>query len=121
MTLAVYTARVTYAGPDRLDVTRKSAGPDGTAFAPSSKILRPMIALRRAGGDELAAWPRYVEDYTAEMRASYREQRTAWDALLSRAEVTLCCYCTDPAHCHRTVLAEILGKLGATVHGERTP
>jgi hypothetical protein len=27
----VWTARVTYAGPDRLDITRKSAGPDGIA------------------------------------------------------------------------------------------
>lgn len=116
MTLFVYTSRVTYAGPDRLDVTRKSGDP---TFAPSWEILRPMIALRRAGGDELDAWPRYVADYTAEMRTSYRSQRAAWDALLSRDEITLCCYCTDAQHCHRTVLAEILGKLGAVVRGER--
>jgi uncharacterized protein YeaO (DUF488 family) len=114
----VHTARITYAGPDRLDVTRKSGDP---TFAPSWAILRPMLALRRAGGDELAAWPRYVTDYTAEMRASYRSQRAAWHALLARDEVTLVCYCTDPVHCHRTVLAEILGKLGATVRGEFVP
>lgn len=121
MTLVIYTARITYAGPDRLDVTRKSAGPDGLPFAPSWTILRPMIALRRAGGDDLAAWPQYVEDYTAEMRTSYRERRPAWDALLARDEVTLVCYCTDATHCHRTVLAGILGKLGASVRGERLP
>lgn len=119
MTLAVYTARITYAGLDRLDITRKS-GEAGLSFAPSWAILRPMIALRRAGGDELAAWPQYVEDYTAEMRASYRDRRAAWDWLLARPEVTLVCYCTDPAHCHRIVLAGILAKLGATVCGERT-
>lgn len=116
----IYTARVTYAGPDRLDITRKSAEA-GLPFAPSWAILRPMIALRRAGGDELAAWPQYVDDYTAEMRASYRDRRAAWDWLLARPEVTLVCYCTDPAHCHRTVLAGILAKLGATVCGERAP
>lgn len=115
----VHTARISYAGSDRLDITRKSAGPDGLPFAPSWKILRPMIALRCAGGDELAAWPQYVEDYTAEMRTSYRDHRAAWDALLARDGVTLVCYCTDAAHCHRTVLARILGKLGTTVHGER--
>ena len=115
----VHTARVTYSGPDRLDITRASGGPEGLPFAPSWRILRPMIALRRARGDELAAWPQYVDDYTAEMRESYRTRRPAWDALLARDEVTLVCYCTVAARCHRTVLAGILSKLGATVRGER--
>lgn len=116
---AVYTARISYAGTERLDITRKSAGPDGLPFAPSWRILGPMLALRRAGVPAAWAWRRYVEEYTAEMRASYREQRAAWDRLLARDEVTLVCYCTDAAHCHRTLLAEILGKLGAQVQGER--
>lgn len=119
MTLLVHTSRITYAGPDRLDVTRKSGDP---VFAPSWAILRPMLELRRAEGmmSVAYAWPRYVADYTAEMRQSYVRNRAAWDALLSRDEVTLCCFCTDLQHCHRTVLAGILGKLGAMVCGERT-
>lgn len=119
----VYTARVSYRGPDRLDITRKSAGPEGLPFAPSWEILRPILALRRTQGAAAVAdaWPRYVADYTAEMRVSfYRHHRAAWVALLERPEVTLVCYCADPARCHRTVLAEILGKLGADVRGERT-
>ncbi len=78
-----------------------------------------MIMRRRAGLDELTTWPQYVLDYTAEMRISYRNRRAAWDALLARDEVTLCCYCPDAVHCHRTLLADILRQLGATVHGER--
>lgn len=116
MTLRVHTSRITYSGADRLDITRKSGE---LAFAPSWTILRPMLDARRQGGDWTWLWPRYVLDYISEMRASYRSQRPAWEALLSRYEVTLCCYCTDPLHCHRTVLAEILGKLGAEVCGER--
>jgi hypothetical protein len=120
VTLLVHTARVNYRGADRLDVTRKSAGADGLPFAPSGRILWPMITLRRRDPSAVgAAWPGYVDEYTAEMRHSYREHRPAWTALLARPEVTLVCYCTDPAHCHRTVLAEILGKLGATSAGER--
>lgn len=121
MTLQVYTARISYRGTDRLDVTRKSAGPDGLPFAPSWDILRPMIALRRGADQdaELRAWPQYVVAYTAEMRSSYQRNRPTWDVLLARTEVTLVCYCSDPEHCHRTVLAGILGKLGAEVHGER--
>lgn len=119
--MIVYTARVTYGGADRLDIARSSAGPDGLPFAPSWTILRPMLELRRAEGAMAVAyaWPKYAADYTAEMRRSYREYRPAWNALLARDEVTLVCYCTDPTHCHRTVLGEILAKLGAEVRGER--
>lgn len=121
MTLSVYTARMSYRGPDRLDITRKSAGVDGLAFAPSGRILWPMKQLEWSQGPAAVAeaWPGYVEAYTAEMRTSYRADRAAWDVLLARPEVTLVCYCRDPAHCHRSVLADILGKLGAVVRGER--
>lgn len=120
MTLAVYTARVSYGGPDRLDVTRKSAGPDGLPFAPSWRILRPALDARRAGGDWSAAWAEYVGHYLDDMRASYREHRAAWHALLGREEVTLVCYCKDPLFCHRRLLAELLVRCRATYHGERT-
>lgn len=116
MTLTVHTARITYAGADRLDVTRKSG--DST-FAPSWPLVGPMIRARKSDPHWLRLWPEYVTSYTAEMRVSYRENRAGWDALLARDEVTLVCYCTDPMHCHRTVLAGILGKLGAAVKGER--
>ena len=43
MTLRVHTARVSYGGADRLDITRKSAPPEGIAFAPSWAILRPAL------------------------------------------------------------------------------
>jgi len=119
MTLSVYTARVDYAGPDRLDVTRKSAGPEGLPFAPSWAILGPILNARRGGPSYVWPWPGYVRDYTAEMRRSFREHSAAWSALLARDEVTLVCYCSDAVHCHRAVLAEILVKLGATYHGER--
>jgi uncharacterized protein YeaO (DUF488 family) len=116
----VHTARITYRGADRLDITRKSAGPDGLPFAPSWAILSPVLKLRRAGqtlGPDLWAW--YCDAYREEMRLSYRRNRAAWAALLARPEVTLCCYCTDSARCHRTLLAGFLGHMGAEVRGER--
>lgn len=118
--LVVYTARIAYAGADRLDVSRASGAAGGLPFAPSWAILKPALDARRRGEPMTdARWTRYVEAYTAEMRASYRAQRAAWDALLARGEVTLLCYCTDAAHCHRTALAHILEKLGAHYAGER--
>jgi hypothetical protein len=147
MTLQVYTARVSTRDPDRFDVTRKSGGVHGTIFAPSWGILRPALDRMRnakwhasmvtaeyegcldeareraehaaeAKRIETLAWDRYAPAYESEMRASYRMYRAEWEALLERKRVVLVCYCTDANHCHRTLLARILWKLGAHVRGE---
>jgi uncharacterized protein YeaO (DUF488 family) len=115
MTLYVHTARIDYAGPDRLDVTRKSGV---LAFAPSWRLLRPYLARRTAGVLTEADWTEYAAKYTDEMRESYRANRATWDELLARERVTLVCYCVDVNRCHRRVLARILVKLGAAYDGE---
>lgn len=138
MSLTVYTARLDYGRADRLDVTRAGADAyrrrtgkrwEGEPFAPSWAILNPALRARRAArtGDVARAailsreqWAAYVEAFTQEMRESYRRDREAWGAILCRPEVTLCCYCTDPERCHRTILARaIFPALGATYAGER--
>lgn len=131
--LRVWTARINYRGADRLDITRKS-GTDGLFLAPSWAILRPALDARgraftirnSSGGNlpladriEAEAWAIYVPAYTAEMRASYRANIDAWKELLARREVTLICYCTDAAHCHRRLLASMLVRCGAVYCGER--
>ena len=146
MSVETWTARISTRDPDRFDITRKSGGPDGEVFAPSWAILRPALDARRKAtamrdvADEMSdslvraayhakinesaddlereAWERYVPAYMAEMRRSYADNRAAWEGLLARSRVVLVCYCTDAARCHRTLLAGILGKLGADVRGE---
>lgn len=135
MTLTVHTARI---GPrlydDELNVSRATGAGDGLAFAPSWDLLRPVLEHRSLLRTHLAAsqpllvslehaaWRLYERAFHAEMRESYRRQRIAWDRLLARTSVTLLCFCTDPAHCHRTLLArDILPKLGAVFAGERAP
>lgn len=130
MTLIVRSARISFEGPDRLDVTRKSAPPEGLPFAPSWAILGPAIEARKraeqlrgagchAAGYERLAWERYERDFMQEMRTSYVANRAAWNALLARETVTLVCYCADAEHCHRRLLrAVILPKLGAVDGGE---
>lgn len=118
MTLHVRTARVSYAGPDRLDITRKSGDDFGLAFAPSWTLLAPALRARAAGEVDAAAWAAYVEAYTDEMRASYRSWPITWGRLLALSRVVLVCYCTDAERCHRRVLAGILVKLGAVDEGE---
>lgn len=120
MALKVYTARVSYHGGDRLDVTRKSAPPEGIIFAPSDGLLWPYIEKRRAGALTDQDHAEYKKSYLAEMRASYHANTDAWKALLAKGEVTLCCYCREPDHCHRTILGrDVLAKLGAEFCGER--
>ena len=117
--LRVWTARASWRGEGRLDITRKS-GTAGLFLAPSWAILRPALDVRVQAmarrsvaveeakrGDhpaaqalfdesirvEVEAWARYVPLYVAEMRVSYRANVEAWKELLARREVTLCCYC----------------------------
>lgn len=141
--LLALSARIAYRGLDRLDVTRKS-GREGLFLAPSWAILRPALDARaeatdllkratkgeydpkEAHGDaariEAEMWERYVPAYLAEMRRSYVEHRGAWEAMLARPRVVLCCYCTDHEHCHRAILrTRILPALGAIDGGEVTP
>lgn len=94
---AIWTARISYRGPNRLDVTRKG----GSIFGPSW----PLLNLANAGG---LRWPDYVCAYTAEMRMSWQRHRDQWLRLLRQSTVVLCCYCQNARRCHRTVLAELL-------------
>jgi len=140
--LQVHTARITYGGPDRFDITWKSSEGDGKCFCPSGKLLgfgrsmraqserRRTAALETRSSEEQRArleevesfeqwaWLAYRSRYEEAMRISYKERRQVWDRLLARERVVLVCYCTDPERCHRRVLANILAKLGAVDCGE---
>lgn len=142
--LVVATARISYGGPDRIDVTRKSGESWARAFAPSWAILRPALAareqanrlmgkarqamaanedewgpMREAERIEADAWAAYVPAYLAEMRRSYVERRADWDMILSAKRAVVVCYCEDYRMCHRTILArDVLPKLGAKYEGE---
>ncbi len=144
MTLRVFTARLSYVGVDRLDITRKSATDEGIAFAPSWGILTAALDARRKADEcmkgaqrdgavgalhrataweiESAAWTEYEPRYVDEMRRSYEAHRDRWRALLARECVTLVCFCNLarwPGHCHRVILAGLLVKCGAEYVGER--
>jgi hypothetical protein len=97
----IHTARISNPDPDpdRLDVTRKG----DSVFSPSWPLL---MAAKRGQ----ITFAEYSECYTAEMRVSFVRHRAAWDEVLARERVVLCCYCQDPALCHRSLLAQLLAK-----------
>jgi uncharacterized protein YeaO (DUF488 family) len=119
MALTVYTAPLAYDGDDGLDVSRWGNHRLGVVFAPSESLLYTATRKRSAGRLTHEAWAQYRDAYLVELRASYRAQRPAWDELLARSTVTLCCFCASGLPCHRVVLAGVLVKLGAQYEGER--
>jgi uncharacterized protein YeaO (DUF488 family) len=116
MALVVWTARISTKDPDAVDVTRKTGNP---VFAPSWKILKPILAHRRIGQEvSNEEWKEYARRYFEEMRVSSRENPVAWKELMARERVVLTCYCVEPTRCHRTLLGRLLEKLGAKFAGE---
>ena len=141
MSLVVWTARVTYAGEDLVNVTREHAHnigmimgrpSPGSIFAPSWNILnRFHSALESADWERAydrmqrydhmlrAARDAYAKAYIEELRVSYKQQRSRWEKFLHTDQVTFACVCTQPDWCHRKLLAEVFVKLGASYAGER--
>jgi hypothetical protein len=112
--LTVYTAqRGHYQGRDGLNLTPTSARGLAQAFVPAAPDL---FAQAHAGTISIAEFRTW---YLQAMRQSYQRQRARWMLLLRRTRVVLLCTCpSGTAHCHRYLLADILGKLGARLGGE---
>ncbi|HKZ08166.1 MAG TPA: DUF488 family protein [Methylomirabilota bacterium] len=66
--------------------------------------------LRRWNAGRLS-WPELRRRYLAGLRRPPASEALATlRALARRRRVTLLCSCADPARCHRTVLAAVLGR-----------
>ena len=61
-----------------------------------------------------ARWEKFARAYRREMRAPEQQRLIALLAALSKqANFSIGCYCDDPTHCHRSLLAELLADAGA--------
>ena len=79
--------------------------------APSAALVKSAQAATSEGD-----WKVFERKYRAEM--SHPENARVLDVLaaLSRtADFSVGCYCTDEAHCHRSVLRELLRERGAKI------
>ena len=104
----IYTATMRYQGVDRLDVTVKSAAPTEQCFTPTWDIVMGYKNKR-------ISWPEYVTEYYRILneRVAYnlRHIRSSVDGLCYQAffnDITLVCFCKNPARCHRSLLAHWL-------------
>jgi uncharacterized protein YeaO (DUF488 family) len=80
-------------------------------LAPSEALLKQALA---ASDDR--AWRTFVMRYRAEMKRPPAERLLGLLAAFSRATaLSVGCYCTEEARCHRSVLRELLTEHGADV------
>jgi uncharacterized protein YeaO (DUF488 family) len=78
--------------------------------------LAPSVDTMKLGQQATTAeqWAVFVRKYRAEMaspEASHAIQLLA--ALSHRSDFSVGCYCEDEAHCHRSVLRDLLAEKGA--------
>jgi uncharacterized protein YeaO (DUF488 family) len=79
--------------------------------------LAPSLATMKLGlaASTPAQWKGFVRKYRAEMAKPEASHAIALLAALSRhSDFSVGCYCEDEAHCHRSVLRELLAAQGAT-------
>jgi len=80
--------------------------------------LAPSDALVKLGhaAETPAQWAAFAKKYRAEMAAPDNARALALFAALShQTNFSVGCYCADEAHCHRSVLRELLREAGAAI------
>lgn len=78
-------------------------------LAPSEELVKQALQA----SDE-RAWRAFVRKYRAEMKRPEATRLLALLAALShQTSLSVGCYCEDEAHCHRSVLRELLREHGA--------
>ncbi|KQZ66141.1 MULTISPECIES: DUF488 family protein [unclassified Lysobacter] len=78
-------------------------------LAPSAEIVK-----QAQDAQTPAQWNAFVRKYKAEMAAPDASHALQLLATLSRhSDFSVGCYCEDEAHCHRSVLRELLADKGA--------
>jgi len=98
LTLQIWTSRVNYDGPNRLDVTVKSGN---GAFSPTWDMV---MAVKKG----IMTTDEFDHRYEKRMNQSMLSFPGLWLSLSLEEEVVLCCYCNPHEHCHRFVLARIM-------------
>jgi uncharacterized protein YeaO (DUF488 family) len=80
--------------------------------------LAPSVDTMKLGQESKspAQWAAFVRKYRAEMATPENSHALELLAALShQSNFSVGCYCEDEAHCHRSVLRELLAEKGAAV------
>ena len=81
-------------------------------LAPSEALLHEA----KAGGADERSWRMFVRKFRSEMKRPDASRTLDLLAALSHAtQLSVGCYCADAAHCHRSILRELLAERGAAL------
>ncbi|HTV95748.1 MAG TPA: DUF488 family protein [Steroidobacteraceae bacterium] len=81
-------------------------------LAPSEALL----AEAKAARTDLRAWRSFSRKFRAEMkRPEAARTLDLISALSASTQLAVGCYCADEAHCHRSILRELLTERGAAL------
>lgn len=127
--LTIHTARITYAGTNKLNITVKSATEQGRIFAPTWELVGGHKHFHNPDDSRWQNYPalsdeQYTQKYYELIRNRYHQDPTPFIELVKSKSLVLCCYCAKDTFCHRHLAADILLKIAqsqnitATVKGE---
>jgi uncharacterized protein YeaO (DUF488 family) len=114
----LYTAHSTYGGRDRLDVSGEGDHL-GSRLSPPEHLRAPLVEAKLRGVVPPDVWDAFERGYRRHLITLLVRSPDDLRAALAPSELTLVCTCAQPDHCHRSVLARLLTKLGAPFGGER--
>jgi uncharacterized protein YeaO (DUF488 family) len=81
-------------------------------LAPSEALLHEV----KATGTDERSWRSFVRRFRSEMKQPGAARTLDLLAALSHAtQLSVGCYCADEAHCHRSILRELLTERGAAL------
>ncbi|HVI89633.1 MAG TPA: DUF488 family protein, partial [Dongiaceae bacterium] len=76
-------------------------------LSPNADLVKDALAAQKSG--DAKAWQSFVKHFRAEMKESNASHLLDMLAALShQADFSVGCYCEDEAHCHRSVLRDLL-------------
>lgn len=82
----------------------------------------PELVKRAQAATTDAQWREFCRRYRAEMAAADNDRLLSLLAALSRqTNFSVGCYCSDEAHCHRSVLRVLLAEHGALMEPAEPP
>jgi uncharacterized protein YeaO (DUF488 family) len=85
-------------------------------LAPSIETMKLGLAAKTP-----AEWNRFVNRYRAEMATPENSHAIELlSALSHQSNFSVGCYCEDEAHCHRSVLRQLLAERGAKLSSEKS-
>ena len=113
--LNIYTAQYRYKGPNRADITVKTAIPPWNVFTPTWDMVMKYLK----GPKDAIAEGVYMVEYEKIVAAAFRARGQELLSLIHSDETRVfVCFCKAGTFCHRVLLARHFESLGAVYHGE---